>query len=206
MVNSLAQTLIKITAPGVPDFYQGTEVWDFSLVDPDNRRPVDFAVRAALLSGLRERIAGGDLAGLARELVEQWTDGRIKLYTAHRALTYRREVPDLFRAGDYVPLSAAGQHAERLCTFARHGGARTIIIVVPRLVAPLTDNGARLPLGREAWGDTSVALPPDLPPGPYLNLFTGSVIRTSPAGAGLHLAVGEILAEFPVALLEGHRQ
>jgi (1->4)-alpha-D-glucan 1-alpha-D-glucosylmutase len=202
MVNSLAQTLIKITAPGVPDFYQGTEVWDFSLVDPDNRRPVDFAVRATLLAGLRERIAAGDLAGLARELVEQWTDGRIKLYTIHRALTSRREAPDLFRTGNYVPLSATGQHAERLCAFARRGEARTIIMVVPRLVAPLTDSGARLPLGREAWGDTSVALPQDLPPGPYLNLFTGQVIRTSPAAAWFDLALSEILAEFPVALLE----
>ncbi|MGE5848998.1 MAG: malto-oligosyltrehalose synthase, partial [Candidatus Methylomirabilota bacterium] len=99
MVNSLAQTLIKITAPGVPDFYQGTEVWDFSLVDPDNRRPVDFVLRAALLAGLRERIAAGDLLSLARDLLDHWPDGRIKLYTIHRTLTCRRQAPDLFQAG-----------------------------------------------------------------------------------------------------------
>ncbi|HSB72068.1 MAG TPA: malto-oligosyltrehalose synthase, partial [Candidatus Methylomirabilis sp.] len=119
MVNSLAETLIKITAPGVPDFYQGSEVWDFSLVDPDNRRPVDFAARASLLEDLRRRIATGDLVHLARELVEQWTDGRVKLYTLHRALTYRRTAADLFQRGDYVPLPTGGQAAEHLCAFAR---------------------------------------------------------------------------------------
>jgi (1->4)-alpha-D-glucan 1-alpha-D-glucosylmutase len=93
MVNSLAQTLLKITAPGVPDFYQGTEVWDFSLVDPDNRRPVDFAARAALLDDLRARLAGGDHAALARELVARWEDGHIKLSTIHRALACRRGAP-----------------------------------------------------------------------------------------------------------------
>ncbi|HSD51652.1 MAG TPA: malto-oligosyltrehalose synthase, partial [Candidatus Methylomirabilis sp.] len=133
MVNSLAQTLIKMTAPGVPDFYQGIEVWDFSLVDPDNRRPVDFALRAALLAELRERIAAGDLASLARDLVEQWPDGRIKLYTIHRALTCRRQAPDLFRAGAYVPLRSEGRRADRLCVFARRWESQTALTVVPRL-------------------------------------------------------------------------
>jgi len=202
MVNSLAQTLIKITAPGVPDFYQGTEVWDFSLVDPDSRRPVDFATRAALLEGLRQRIADGDLAGLARELVEQWPDGRIKLYTIHRALTYRRAAPDLFRAGEYVPLRTEGVHAGHLCAFARRQGTIAVLTVVPRLTAGLTDNGARLPLGNEVWGDTSVALPEEIPRGPYINLFTGAEVRVTERDSGRILAVGEILGEFPAALLE----
>jgi len=202
MVNSLAQTLIKITAPGVPDFYQGTEVWDFSLVDPDNRRPVDFALRAALLAGLRERIAAGDLASLARDLVEYWPDGRIKLYTINRALTCRREAPDLFRAGEYIPLRTDGRHADRLCAFARRRESRTVLTVVPRLVAPVTDNGARLPLGRDLWADTWLVVPGDLGAGPYRNLFTGTELRPSVSDAGTVLAVGEILAEYPVALLE----
>ncbi len=202
MVNSLAQTLAKIAAPGVPDFYQGTEVWDFSLVDPDNRRPVDFAVRAALLNGLQDQIAGGDLAGLARELVDQWTDGRIKLYTIHRALTCRRTALDLFQRGDYVPLPAGGVAAEHVCAFARRRATWTAVIVVPRLMAGLTDNGARLPLGREVWGDTWVMLPRDLPGGPYIDLFTGLEAEMVPADGGTALPVAKLLAEFPVALLE----
>jgi (1->4)-alpha-D-glucan 1-alpha-D-glucosylmutase len=202
MVNSLAQTLIKLTAPGVPDFYQGTELWDFSLVDPDNRRPVDFAVRVALLAGVRERIAAGDFAGLARELTEQWADGRLKLYTIHRALTFRRAVPDLFRTGEYVPLPATGEHADRLCAFARRRATSAALTVVPRLVAGLTDNGARLPLGREVWGDTRVLLPDGVPRGSYVNRFTGMVVTPVESGGGMALHVGDLLAEFPVALLE----
>ena len=202
MVNSLAQTLLKITAPGVPDFYQGTEVWNFSLVDPDNRRPVDFASRISLLEGLRERIAMGHLVELARELVEQWMDGRIKLYTIHRALTYRRRAPDLFRAGEYVPLSTGGAYAEHVCAFARRQATTAVLTVVPRLIGVLTDNGARLPLGTEVWGDTRVLLPRDLPAGPYLNLFTGTEVRTRPVDAAAGLPVGDLLAEFPVALLD----
>jgi (1->4)-alpha-D-glucan 1-alpha-D-glucosylmutase len=204
MVNSLAQTLVKITAPGVPDFYRGTEVWDFSLVDPDSRRPVDFGARAALLEGLRARLAAGDQAGLARELVERWTDGRIKLYTIYRALTLRRSAPDLFLSGDYLPLQVSGPGADHVCAFARRHQDRALLTLVPRLTARLTQNGARLPLGHEVWGGTRAALPPGFPHGPYTNRFTGATVGAAPGGGGLE--VGEILAEFPVALLEGPAQ
>ncbi len=203
MVNSLAQTLAKITAPGVPDFYQGTEVWDLSLVDPDNRRPVDFSLRTAMLSSLRERITAGDLAALARDLVEHWADGRIKLYTIHRALTCRREAADLFRKGAYAPLQAEGARKEHLCAFARQGGdGRTVLTVVPRLTARLTDNGARLPLGREIWTDTWLTLPRSTASQTYVNRFTGVEIRAAFRDNGPILPVGDVLAEFPVALLE----
>jgi (1->4)-alpha-D-glucan 1-alpha-D-glucosylmutase len=201
MLNSLAQVLIKITAPGVPDFYQGSEVWDFSLVDPDNRRPVDFTARAALLAGLQERMTAGDQDALARELVEHWADGRIKLYTIHRALCCRRQAPVLFQAGEYVPLSSVGDHAARVCAFARRRATGTALTVVPRLTGRLTDNGARLPVGRDVWGNTRVLLPRDFPGQPYLNLFTGTEAQPTGSGSGLSLALGEILAEFPVALL-----
>lgn len=201
MLNSLAQTLVKITAPGVPDFYQGTEVWDFSLVDPDNRRPVDFARRAALLQALRERIAAGDLAALARELVEEWTDGRIKLYTIHRALGHRRQEHELYLAGEYLPLPTGGSWGRHLCAFARRREGQAALTVVPRLVAGLTDNGARLPLGPEVWGDTWVALPAGLPEGPYINLFTGVEVAMAGTAVGPALLAGAILAAFPVALL-----
>jgi (1->4)-alpha-D-glucan 1-alpha-D-glucosylmutase len=202
MLNSLAQTLIKITAPGVPDFYQGTEVWDFSLVDPDNRRPVDFAARAALLAGLQERITAGDLAGLARELVEHWADGRIKLYTIHRALICRRQAPLLFQAGEYVPLSIAGEHEVNVCAFARRRATGTVLTVVPRLTHRLTDTGTLLPFGRDVWANTRVLLPRDFPGQRYLNLFTGAKLRPESSPSGMSLPVGEILAGFPVALLD----
>lgn len=206
MVNSLAQTLIKITAPGVPDFYQGTEVWDFSLVDPDNRRPVDFALRATLLAGFRERIAAGDPPNLARDLVDHWPDGRIKLYTIHRALTCRRAAPDLFRRGAYVPLRAGGSCKDHLCAFAREVDGRIFLTLVPRLSARLTDNGARLPLGQETWGDTWLALPwPRVPEG-YRNHFTGTKVKAALSDSGPSLRVGEVLAEFPVALLEARER
>jgi (1->4)-alpha-D-glucan 1-alpha-D-glucosylmutase len=199
MVNSLAQSLVKVIAPGVPDFYQGTEVWDFSLVDPDNRRPVDFAARATLLDGLRARMTSGDMLNLTRELVDRWEDGRIKLYTIHRALTYRRTEPDLFREGEYVPLQTHGPRAAHVCAFARRKQGRVAVAVVPRLTARLTHTGATLPLGNDVWADTWVDLPDS---GPFRNVFTdamvGSVRRTD---GGMGLAVGDLLAVFPVALL-----
>jgi (1->4)-alpha-D-glucan 1-alpha-D-glucosylmutase len=184
MVNSLAQTLVKITAPGVPDFYQGTELWDFSLVDPDNRRPVDFASRAALLAGLRERIAAGGLAELARELVEHWADGRIKLYTIHRALSHRRQARELYLEGDYVVLPTGGSRGRHLCAYARRWNGQAALTVVPLLTAGLTDHGAHLPLGPEVWGDTWVALPAPLSEGPYVNLFTGAGVALTATGVG----------------------
>jgi (1->4)-alpha-D-glucan 1-alpha-D-glucosylmutase len=205
MVNSLAQVLIKLTAPGVPDFYQGTELWDFSLVDPDNRRPVDFARRAALLAEVRARIAAGDLLALAGELVGHWPDGRIKLYTIHRALTVRRECPDLFQAGEYIPLPVVGPAAAHLCAFARRRAMRAVVTIVPRLTARLTGGGARLPLGSEVWGDTRVALPGDPAGGPYTNVFTGVATTGAPGEGGGALAVAALLADFPVALLETGR-
>jgi (1->4)-alpha-D-glucan 1-alpha-D-glucosylmutase len=203
MVSSLAQALIKITAPGVPDFYQGTEVWDFSLVDPDNRRPVDFARRTALLESLGEQIAAGDLTGLARELVEQWVDGRIKLYTIHRALICRRKAPILFQAGEYVPLSTVGENAAQVCAFARRRATGTVLTIVPRLMAGLTNNGTRLPLGHEVWGDTWMVLPRDFPAEAYVNLFTGAELQLASTNNGMVLAIRDIFADFPVALQIG---
>jgi len=202
MVNGLAQVLLKITAPGVPDFYQGTELWDLSLVDPDNRRPVDFATRARVLADLQARVETGDAGGLARELVEGWLDGRIKLYTVHRALSCRRSAPDLFRAGEYLPMATVGRHAAHVCAFARHDAARTIIVVVPRLTARLTGNGAHLPLGSSVWADTYVLIPERIAAGVYVDVFSGAEHRSTPHEAVAALAVADLLGHFPVALLE----
>ena len=200
MLNSLGQTLLKIAVPGVPDFYQGTELWDFSLVDPDNRRPVDYGLRGTLLRDLLARIAGGDLPDLARELVREWPDGRIKLYTIHRALACRRRSPVLFQLGDYVPLVTAGEHADHLCAFARRHATGAVLVAVPRLVHRLSEGGTRVPLDRDVWGDTRVLLPREFPEEQYVDAFTDAKHTSLPPGDGL--LVSEILSEFPVALLE----
>ena len=121
LFNSLSQTLLKLASPGVPDTYQGTEMWDFSLVDPDNRRPVDYDRRRRMLEDLRSAAesAGGDLRDLARDLVATREDGRIKLYVTHRSLACRRDHPGLFTAGEYIPLAAEGSKAAHLFAFAR---------------------------------------------------------------------------------------
>jgi (1->4)-alpha-D-glucan 1-alpha-D-glucosylmutase len=202
MVNGLAQTVLKITAPGVPDFYQGSEFWDLSLVDPDNRRPVDFAVRTRALADLDARVAAGDLAGTACELLDSWADGRVKLYTTWRALACRCAAPDLFRAGAYVPLATGGRHAAHLCAFARQAGAAAVIVVVPRLTARLTGSGARPPLGSAVWADTHVLLPEALTAGPYVDVFTGARPETAGGPGPRTLGVADLLARFPVAVLE----
>jgi maltooligosyltrehalose synthase len=138
-INSLAQTALKIGAPGVPDFYQGTELWDFNLVDPDNRRPVDFAIRRNYLAELQPLLAVESDARVPRivALLDEWRDGRIKLLLTLAGLQLRRELPDLFLSGDYVPLSAEISVNADVVAFARTRGADAVIVVVPRLVAPL---------------------------------------------------------------------
>jgi (1->4)-alpha-D-glucan 1-alpha-D-glucosylmutase len=201
MVNGLAQVLLKITAPGVPDFYQGTEFWDLNLVDPDNRRPVDFEARRRVLADVRAR--GGDPAALARDLLATWADGRVKLYVIHRALTCRRSAPELFATGAYVPLATTGRHAAHLCAFARRTGTgQSAIVVVPRLTARLTGGSGRLPLGPEVWGDTAIEVPRDLGREAHADVFTGAVRRAAAAGAAFTLSAADVLADFPVALLE----
>ncbi|HEU0016547.1 MAG TPA: malto-oligosyltrehalose synthase [Longimicrobium sp.] len=197
MLNSLAQTLVKHTSPGVPDVYQGQETWDFSLVDPDNRRPVDFALRRALLESLRERAEQVDRGQLCRELVEGWEDGRIKLHVVQTALRLRQALPAVFSAGEYVPLVAEGDCAEHVLAFARTGGGAAVITVVPRLVATLTrDRGFALPDAR-TWKGTRIPLPAHLA-GAYRNALTGDEVRAGEDG----IAAGEVLGAFPVALLE----
>ncbi|HSU16926.1 malto-oligosyltrehalose synthase [Longimicrobium sp.] len=192
MVNALAQTLVKLTAPGVPDVYQGQEIWDLSLVDPDNRRPVDYALRRTLLAGVRERMRG-DRGALCRELVERWEDGRIKLFVTHVALCAREDNADAFTAGEYLPLAVTGARAEHAAAFARRGGGSTLLTIVPRLVATLT--GGDVP-GAEAWADTAVA--GDETRGRWRNLFTGAEIDAGNGG----LPLADALGDFPVALLE----
>ncbi|HET9662921.1 MAG TPA: malto-oligosyltrehalose synthase, partial [Burkholderiales bacterium] len=198
MFNSLSQVALKIASPGVPDFYQGNELWDDSLVDPDNRRPVDYTRRSQLLDTLKSRFACPPEyhVGLARQLLEQMEDGAIKLYVTWRGLALRRELRSVFTSGEYVPLEARGQHAERVCAFARLDNGQAAIVAVPRLIGRFVDAfGA--PLGEHAWTDTVVVLPGALS-GHYCNTYTGE--RITPDGAG-EIPAHRLFDAFPVALL-----
>lgn len=163
-LNGLAQTLIKITAPGVPDFYQGSELWDLALVDPDNRRPVDFALRRRLLDELLAELeATTDLAALARGLLKSKEDGRVKLYVIRQGLACRRAHAPLFRRGAYRPLEASGPLAEHVCAFARVSADAAAVTAVPRLLA--RRGVADDPLGLEYWGSgTALHVPPTWAP------------------------------------------
>ena len=149
--NSLVQTALKLTAPGVPDIYQGCELWDFSLVDPDNRRPVAYDVRRAALAEIDPILASPDLCGSSLErLMDCWADGRVKLATIALLLRLRREDPELFSAGDYHPLEFSGEDAGWACGFRRSAGATTLIVIVAlrpamRAAKPLWEAYAELP-------------------------------------------------------------
>jgi (1->4)-alpha-D-glucan 1-alpha-D-glucosylmutase len=200
MCNALAQTLLKITSPGVPDFYQGTELWDFSLVDPDNRRPVDFPTRITLLEELQQRAAANPLA-LVQELLAHWQDGRVKLYITYKALHFRKTHADLFLAGDYLPLAASGARREHVVAFARHHVSTWVLAVVPRLVSRLVARG-KFPVGRRTWGRSALLLPA-AGPVDWHNILTGETLIASVTPRGKALPLGDILHELPVALLSG---
>jgi (1->4)-alpha-D-glucan 1-alpha-D-glucosylmutase len=201
--SSLAQVLLKLTCPGVPDLYQGTEAWDLSLVDPDNRRPVDYPARRALLAELRSRIesAGGDLAVLTDELLAHLPDGRIKLYVIYQTLRLRRAHEEVFARGEYVPLEAVGARRDHVCAFARSAGSQAVLVIVPRLVARLGEGAERPPLGPDVWGKTRLLLPPQLAGRHYRNLFTGEELSPGGQEESSESLLGTLLGRFPVALL-----
>ena len=201
MINSLAQTLVKIAAPGVADFYQGSELWDLSLVDPDNRRPVDYHKRRQMLGELRSRSQtnGGEQLRLAKELVSCMADGRIKLYVTNKGLETRREMPGLFTRGSYTSLVANGAHAEQAFGFLRSSNTHSAIAVAPRLISWLTEGG--LPCGKKVWQDTAFIIPDEIANREWHNIFTGQVLESRREGENANLPLAEILADFPVALL-----
>jgi (1->4)-alpha-D-glucan 1-alpha-D-glucosylmutase len=204
--NSLSQTVLKLTSAGVPDLYQGTEIWDFSLVDPDNRRPVDYELRRELLRTLETRLteSSDDLGGLARELAASPQDGRIKLFVIWRLLNFRRQHLGLLTGGRYLPLDAAGARAEHVCGFVRKSAESAMVVVVPRLIAKLNGDATGPPIGRDRWADTSVSLPTQLQSASFRNLFTGEITSArDPASSDVgRWPIGDLLAEFPVAVLE----
>lgn len=198
-LNSLSQVLLKITVPGVPDFYQGMEVWNLSLVDPDNRRPVDYASRIALLADLRKR-ESDDSRRLLRSLVAGWKDGRIKLYLTDKALDFRRAHSDVFLQGDYVPVEAAGPGQHNLIAFIRRHGETWSLTVTPRWTTQMC-SPKNAPLGERAWSDTRLLLPAGAPRR-WRNVFTGGILENQHGQQGLdNLRVSDILRSLSVALL-----
>jgi (1->4)-alpha-D-glucan 1-alpha-D-glucosylmutase len=181
--NSLVQVALKLTLPGMPDIYQGAELWDLSLVDPDNRRPVDFAQRARLLEEVSAAMARDPLAAV-REMLGTWRDGRLKLAVTARLLALRRRHPKLFAEGGYTPLPATGDAADRICAFARSCGEERLVVVARRFPARSWD------------GDAALPLPPALAGIAWRDLLTGRE-----AEAAETLPLGELLGDLPVAVL-----
>ncbi|MFZ0611228.1 MAG: malto-oligosyltrehalose synthase [Desulfobacterales bacterium] len=196
LFNSLAQCLIKISAPGVPDFYQGTELLQLTLVDPDNRQPVAYEERRRLLKAIG-RPSPEPLAQVG-ELLAKRDDGRIKLFLMARALAARRELREVFLNGRYLPLETGGPFRRNIVAFARESGGRWCIAAVPRFVTHLVAENQD-PIGKNIWHDTVVGLP-EAAPRSWKNIFTLQTITT----AG-EIAVGEALLHFPVALLTGEK-
>lgn len=201
MWNSLSQTLLKLTSPGVPDIYQGSEMWEFLLVDPDNRGAVDYARRCEAVREMQGILAAGEneRRDYVQSLWRNLPDGRLKLWLHVVSLQLRKSAGDLFTTGRYVPLETTGERADRVCAFVRQNSMQTVVVVVSRLTAGLLMNQSAAPLGAEFWKETAVLCPASLIGARWRNVLTGEKIAMPAAGA---LQLGEIFSSLPVALLQ----
>jgi len=198
MLNSLSQTLLKYMVPGVPDLYQGNEIWDFSLVDPDNRRPVDYSYREALLNKISPLLETGEIhkrASFIKSLLADYKDGGVKLWVTATCLSLRQTYPDVFDNGEYVALDVTGERSEHVVAFLRRTSEKTILIVAPRCIYGLTHRHNRLPIGKVIWKDTEILLNTE---STLKNLFTHETVQTQ-AGK---LLVADLLKTFPVGVFE----
>ena len=194
-LNSLTMALVKFTSPGVPDLYQGNEIMDLSLVDPDNRRAVDYALRAEWLEQLVAMAGTSGFAAAARALAEAPHDGRAKLWITWRLLELRRAQPELFRDGAYMVLEASGEKAEHVLAYARRHQGESVVVIAARLFARLMGDPGALPLGEAVWSDTAVEVP--LAEGAQLqNVFTGETLVVQ----GGRVALARAFASFPGAV------
>lgn len=198
LLAGLSQLLIKLTVPGVPDIYQGNELWTFSLADPDNRGRVDYQTRAAALRELAARRTT-DAISLTRELLEHIVDGRAKLYVTWKTLDLRRAHSDVFAAGDYLSLKAGGALAGHLIAYARRTPHRHVIVIAARWFARLCDANA-WPIPDDVWTTTRIELLPEFSAPRYRNVFTDEIITPS-ATNGRCLDAAPLFRHFPVALL-----
>jgi (1->4)-alpha-D-glucan 1-alpha-D-glucosylmutase len=199
MINGLSQTLLKIASPGIPDFYQGSELWDLRLVDPDNRRPVDYAARQAILAKFP---ASGDIPpALLDELVRNWKDGGIKLYLIWKALHLRRQNAALFSEGQFLEIESLGRKSDHVAAFARRHNKEWALVVVPRWLAR-----ARYPTEPKQavsfWGNCEIRLPGDAPTS-WQSALTGETVEGVKAGGWLSIRLAPLFRGFPVALANG---
>lgn len=203
MLNSLSQTLLKIASPGVPDFYQGNELWDFSLVDPDNRRPVDFSKRKQTLADLKKAMAEqeSDFAGFIKGLIGRWEDGAIKLFVTLKALTFQRENHQLFMEGAYVPLVSDGELKEHICAFARQREDRVVLFIVPRFMASVLHFSSEEPFGEKVWGTAGILLPNEIIGNTFKNILTGEKVSAVVREDKRVLSAASVFSCFPVAML-----
>ncbi len=201
-VNSLAQVLLKLTTPGIPDIYQGNELWNYSLVDPDNRRLIDFEQRKTLLEDLKAA-QETDLGALINDLTQNINDGWIKLYLTHQALNFRREHEDLFRDGDYYWVDVQGKQADHVCAFVRVQEDDMTLVVIPRLTATLMGDQQALPLGADVWHDTRLMLPREAAVDTLNNVLTDENFTLNEHGDRRVLLMSEALSTFPVGLFHG---
>ena len=197
MLNSLSIVLIKLTSPGVPDIYQGNELWDFSLVDPDNRRPVDYELRAALLSDVERAPDAGPSAARIRALFASAEDGRPKMFVTQRALALRRAHPRFFLKGGYTALNARGMREEHVVAYARRHAGAGVIVIAGRLFSALIAGPGELPCGEQVWGDTWIEVPFLGTEVALENALTGQRVQASNG----RVRVAEALADFPGAIL-----
>ena len=206
MLNALSQVFLKLTAPGIPDIYQGNEIWRFCLVDPDNRRPVDFRKRQEMLFAMLARINAAESSphDLQQELLANLSDGRAKLYTIAQTLHLRNRQPETFSHGTYIPLEVIGSKARHICAFARKRNNRAIIVVAPRFCQTLLAGRQALPLGLEVWDDTTITLPPQLAGMEFDTIFAQSAAgKPMQDDKGPALPVARLLHSWPLALLQG---
>jgi (1->4)-alpha-D-glucan 1-alpha-D-glucosylmutase len=192
MINSLAQLVLRVGAPGVPDTFQGSELWNFSLVDPDNRQPVDFSMRRTMLAEL----ATTPLA----QMLDQWPDGRVKMYTLMRALRFRRAHADLLLRGDYEPLSGDADDPH-VVGFIRRYEREELIVVAPRFLAAMMGGVPRNPLGAETWRMSGIRLPRRFARARLVNVFTNEVVEPLVHRDVPWLLIASALQSWPVAML-----
>ncbi|MDD4939241.1 MAG: malto-oligosyltrehalose synthase [Candidatus Omnitrophica bacterium] len=190
--NSLSQVVMRITSPGIPDFYQGSELWDFDFVDPDNRRPVDFKKRMSILDELAGR--QGDIPSLIEDLFAAKEDARIKLFLIYRLLNARRKRADIFLNGAYTPLNTKGKFAENIIAYMRSSGSGRVLVAVPRFLSAVVKED-KLPLGEPAWQETSIILPKDAA-GRYEDAISENSIICSG-----ELKAGDAFRYFPACVL-----
>lgn len=204
MFNSLSQVLLKLTAPGVPDIYQGNELWTFNLVDPDNRQPVDYSLRQQLLEELQHYVAvpQPEMEQRVRQLLNDMSDGRAKLYLTWRVLQARKDWQQVFQDGDYLPLEVTGPAAQQLCVYARVSGTVRIITIAPRWYSRLAPKSDDFPLGGKVWGDTFIEVPGLNLGDSGINLLTGEAVDVISQNELTGLPVATLLGLFPVALMK----